>query len=313
MKRINQTNEEIQELNRFNNSFYQQPQLFWNDKVFVITKPKIAHSLCRDIFVGREDGWKLPGTGFIMNPVTFEMNPKHITEIPEENKKWQEKYNKEGIEIWNNFLNKKEKRDLIILYRNPYEHFLSGFTQDTLIFNNLPCGKMLQPLLTIWVNTIDIDESQGYKNKFVNRFIENREGYGGFVGLLKEFPTITTKLIEMLFRNHINNGFYTAGHYSSWLSTIYPLYDGGIVDKNKVKFIDIYEDSLFKVLDPYVEKWPEYLEEQRESKRYKNRNTIYEILDNLIANDDSWQKIIKHSIEADMIVFNKIKNLVNDK
>ena len=173
---------------------------------------------------------------------------------------------------------------------------------------------MLEPLLRVWVDSMkDVHITSHHKNRFIQQFTTNQASFGGFIRLLELFPEITIKLLELLFKQHIDKGLYTGGHYSRWLSFVFSLYQSGLVDKSKVKFIDTYEDNLFNSLDPYVDKWPDFVNDERRQSNYKGKSPLYKVLDEMISHNSDWTNVIMHSIETDMIAYNKIKKIVNDK
>ena len=311
----------VEELTRFNTPKLQQPHMFWNNKIVLVTKPKIAHSLCRKIFLGNHDvnvRWKMKElqTGFRVDPVTFKMTAENrYTNNTPEDEKWQDEYDNDAILIWDNILRGVDDRDLILLYRNPYEHFLSGFVQDTLFFDDVSKGgRMLEPLLRVWIDSMkDIKVGSAYKDKFINTLTQNQASFGGFIQLLELFPDITSRLLELLFKQHIERVLYTRGHYTRWLSFAFLLYESGRIDKSKIKFIDTYEDNLFNSLDPYVDKWPDFVNDERRQSNYKGKSPLYKVLDEMISHNSDWTNVIEHSIETDMIAYNKIKALTNDK
>ena len=104
-----------------------EPHFFYTDKVLLLTVPKISHSRCRQLFLGKKnqnDGFDV---SFPISTKTFEFIGRDGNE-----------YEMEVKNIWKGFLEKSEKRDLIFLYRNPLEHFISGFLKDWI--KNVGCN-----------------------------------------------------------------------------------------------------------------------------------------------------------------------------
>lgn len=260
---------------------------FFNDKVLLLTVPKIAHSTSEKLF-GYDVGKIV--SAIDVNKVTFSLifNEKEL----------RDDYFIEVEKIWNNFLEKKEKRDLVILYRDPYEHFISGFMQDWIIKNITP---ITYPYFIYFINSLPGTIIE--KNNFIKDFKNSQNGLTP--KLISKYKDISSELIKMNFDFYIKNANYAMGHYTPWLSFVQNLYYSNKIDVNKIKFFDIYEAPLEIQLKNYLENVNTSIENLE---YYKQNNYAFDMIKRMIETDVVFRATKNSIIGNEMVVYNKIKN-----
>lgn len=267
--------------------------IFQNEKVLLLTTRKIAHSRCRQIFKDflLSDGNEL--FNFSVRMSTLELEPSNIQKESE----YFEKINT----IWNSFLEKKEKRDLVILYRNPIEQFISSFMQD---FTYVPphSNYFLLDLALIHYFLQNISAPPLDKSIFLEKYKKN----GLTKDMFFEHNKIFVEFIKMFFEFYITNGTYSDSHYTPWLTFVSNLYYSDKIDKNKIKFIDIYENPLEKSLENYFDEVIKPV--HRFDVKYKAHSFLFEYMENLIRSDRKYKNITENILNSDILFYNKLKN-----
>jgi hypothetical protein len=209
----------------------------FNDKVIVITKLKLGHSKCRELFLGSERS--NINTHFRCNFHTLEILTKELNS--------EDSHTKKFIKIWESVLNKTEKRDIVLIYRNPISTWLSGFYQDTI---NAYDNKFFldAPYFTEYINSLNHDHitTQNFLRDFQKetaiRTLFKKEEY---------IPIISDILSKNLEYYMINNKLGTA-HTKSWIPFIYKLINSKQIDTAKIKLLDLYDASLEHQLKNYL-------------------------------------------------------------
>jgi len=267
--------------------------MFQNEKILLITTRKIAHSRCIQIF-GNElisDGTK---------NFSFSVNNSDLTLAPLNLQEESEYFNKIN-NTWNNFLQKKEKRDLVILYRDPLEQFISAFMQD--FMSKMPHNSYYcinNALLYYFLENISASPLE--KSNFLKKYQEN----GLSEEMFYSFNKIFVEFIKMFFEFFITSATYTDSHYSPWLTFVSHLYYSNKIDKNKIKFIDIYENPLEESLKNYfdepIEKVPTY------NYKYKRHNFLFDYMKNLIMNNKKYTNVTSSILSNEILFYNRIKN-----
>jgi len=261
--------------------------VFYNDKVFLLTARKIAHSQCKKIFNFKSV------EAFNVDLDTFEIQITNLN--PPEN--LVKRYEDSNI-IWNSFLEKSEKRDLVILYREPFEHFISSFFQDFKTNPNTANKLAFSSLFYYFLN--HIPGSPLEKEQFISRY--NTEGLSE--KLFYDHTNIFQEFIKMAFNYYISFGEYSHNHYTQWLTFISTLYNSDKIDKNKIKFVDIYENPIEVQLQPYFEK-KLY---NNVYTNYKVHNFIFKYITEIIIKNEKYNKIVTNILNSEIQFYKKIKN-----
>jgi hypothetical protein len=213
------------------NSDIQPVHLFKNEKILLMTVPKIAHSWCKKIFLDDKN---------IDSEFQININDFNIQKT---NKLNSDNYDEEIINIWISLLDGNCKKDLIILYRNPIEHFISAFVQDWFtndINNNIQYFNFFLESLSI---------SPAIKNDFLEEYLTSSKLSEK---LIKKYPNIISEIIKVTLDYHLNRSQIEKGHYTLWLSFLNKLINSKKIDNLKIKLIDIYDNQLENQLQKYI-------------------------------------------------------------
>lgn len=266
--------------------------IFYNDKIVILTTLKIGHSKCREIFLGNQNSEI--DSQFIINSSNFNLKPGPR----ESNSTIQSNYDDSIFKIWNNFLKKEEKRELIILYRNPKEHLISAFMQDFFyVSENNNFGKAF---IDLFLNTLNYDNHRKleFKDKLLRDGI-NKE-------LFKNYPSFTKPIINILLEYYLTRGEYLNinGHYTKWNTSIYLLYNSNLIDLHKIKFVDIYDNPIEIQLSNYLENYNVELN----INDWKRHSYLFDYITNMILNISTLNKIVNGILEYEFVFYNKIKS-----
>lgn len=168
------------------------------------------------------------------------------------------------------------KKDIIILYREPWQRFVSAFSQDYIkqfisdINNQISHNGVINPFLSTWF------DSKGISNS-------DRREVLGFINENKSFHKISNKLIPI--RNQIitllvsdsliNSNIFT-GHHKPYLPIISNFISRLSRSKSKVKLLDIDLINVSNYLSKYdsVYKSIEYINKSTELNNIVNIEII---------------------------------------
>ena len=209
----------------------------FNDKVIVITKLKLGHSKCRELFIGK--------TNYSID-TDFKCD-FHTLELISTKNKTSNTYTEDFTNIWNSVLNKTEKRDIVLIYRNPISAWLSGFYQDT---TNMYDNSYFKdtPYFTEYINSLkhNNEVKQNFLKDFTNelnlRTLFKKEEY---------IPIISDIITKNLDYYMLNNKLGKA-HTKSWIPFIYKLINSNQIDTTKIKLLDLYDAPLEIQLNNYL-------------------------------------------------------------
>ena len=209
----------------------------FNDKVIVITKLKLGHSKCRELFLGSEQSHI--NSHFVCNFHTLEILTQELNS--------EDSHTKKFIKIWESVLNKTEKRDIVLIYRNPISTWLSGFYQDTI---NAYDNKFFldAPYFTEYINSLNHDHIT--TQNFL-RYFKKETAIGTLFKKEEYIPIISDILSKNLEYYMINNKLGTA-HTKSWIPFIYKLINSKQIDTAKIKLLDLYDARLEHQLKNYL-------------------------------------------------------------
>lgn len=264
----------------------QKVQLFKNEKVLLITAPKIAHSWCRRVFLKNNN-----------IDAAFEINTQNFNIIESIEEKDDDYFN-EVANIWNLLLEKKEKRDLIILYRNPIEHFVSAFMQDWL-------GNSIHPnniqYFKFFIESLPFPNY--IKNNFIEDYIKHNSGLNSI--LITKYPEISIEIIKITMDYYLSLSKIENGHYTLWISFITKLFNSKKIDDRKIKFIDIYDNPLEVQLKNYINfDGIDFISGANNSYFSYSHEPIKKIINNNIR----FKYIIETILKYEIIYYNEIKN-----
>jgi hypothetical protein len=251
------------------------------DNLLLFTHAKIASSWCKLNFISN-DYENILNTSFKIDN-NFNLHYNSDGELHNE------QYCQTIKNIWNSF-NETNTRDVIFLYRNPFEHFISAFIQDFFI------GSDKIKKINVILNNIEYDEIQ--KNKFWKSYKKNHYEFNKKI--LVKFPTICKIILQNVFEYRMKFFEMESGHFSFWMDFVDKISKSNKLKNSKIKYIDIYSNNLEKVLKPYLNK----KEDDTEIYSY---NFIFDIMSEVI-NESKYKNYIHTNLEKEMSIYNKIKN-----
>jgi hypothetical protein len=184
---------------------------------------------------------------------------------------------------------KKSKKDLLFLYRNPYNKLISGIAQDfNIIFTDR--NFLLDVLLDYYynehtINDISKEELKIYAREYVNgeNKIKNEKYYKYFKSI---YEFLIHKFIKYSYSSENDNTIHT----HNYLYILYTFLNNNNIDLNKVKIIDI--DSDENLLQNFLNLY----EIETSSIDKESNNSTKEIIESLL-----------HKIPNKNLVDNKLK------
>lgn len=212
-------------------------ELFSNDKVFLITKPKFGHSWCRTKFEPINSQLSDFNTSFNIEFVDLKLEESvdSLNSISKE-------YYLTITALWKNILNKREPRDIVIVYRNPIEAWISGFYQDTFgrsSFQDIANTPFFYNFVKNLNEISDISKDE---------FLSDCNDYISFFDIFNNanhYP-ILFEILNVYLDNYIQTSSFNDGHNTPYLPFIYKLLNTNMIDTSKIKLLDMY-DAPFEV------------------------------------------------------------------
>jgi hypothetical protein len=268
---------------------------FYNDKFLLLTHPKLAHSWCKRN-INKDANLD---TSYTLDYFTLDISKNKLHKTNDEN------HFSTTKSIWESFLQKKEKRDLIILYRNPFEHFISGFVQDFLK-NSTSFNLSTKPFLHYFLDNIEITKKE--KDNFLKDF--NFSSGGMNPTNYEKYKNIWDKIIEIKFDYYINSGSLIEGHYSPWVTFINYLISSDKIDKNKIKLIDIYDAPLEEQLQNYLSdsnSLKRNLETYEQNKKINSHQKYFELIEKIINSNQFYKNIVYSLLKYEILYYNNFK------
>ena len=265
----------------------QRLNIFENEKIVLLTVPKIAHSWCINNFLGK--GTDI-NSEFSINQYTFE-----ITDVDYNDNQREDDYFKKINDIWSLILDKKEKRDLVILYRNPMEHFLSAFMQD--YSNNfVPNSTNQQPYWEFFIDSLQVP------SVIRSQFLSDVTNTGKFdFDIILKYPDISKQIMIVNLDYYLKQGVFETGHYRMWLSFINKLITSDQIDRNKIKFVDIYDAPLeFQLKNVMSFK-------TKSAYDFSGYTWSFNFLKNIIDNNVRYYETISSFLKYEFLYYNEIK------
>jgi hypothetical protein len=234
--------------------------IYRNDKVIVFTHNKVCSRICDAFF--ENTGWSVH--------LDFHDDIYDITGSPmffDENEKKQ--FDITIHEEINLALNGKTKKDIIFLYRNPIDRWISGTLQEFYSLIETP------QLAFLWCKQFKNDNLYNWLNNRLDNF-SNPNGDNHSLEIPEDLEQDLKILVKDYFDSLSQTG-YCQGHSTNFLHLYTLLLAIGKYDKNKLKLLDIGKNDVLPTLKKYVsfksEKTEEVLSRSKESysnKAFKN-------------------------------------------
>jgi hypothetical protein len=296
-----------------NDSFTKNTFIFETNSFLIITAAKIGSTWCKKNINGQLNDTDMLST-FYFDRYTFEIfNDDTFIKENDVNV-----YNKIK-QIWNNFLEKKEERNLIILYRNPLHHFISSFIEDFIV---KIIKKEAYPYFYYFLDTLPISNIE--KNNFVKDYVYAENTKMIDESLFNKHQKIFKHLFELNFDYYITNKSYLEGHYTPWLSFVDLLINSNKIDNSKIKFIDIGDGPLEYQLKKYIKtnddnpltNYFETIEHSDNPKTFGHIKTSFfsiyhQTVIDIINDNPLYKKTVDNLLQFEILYYNKIKNNIS--
>jgi len=270
-------------------------QIFSNKKILVLTTPKIAHSWCRDTFVGTG----LPNKE-IKEITDFNIHKKTFELVFFENKEEKTEYQKTQEKIWINFLDKIEKRDIIILYRNPFEHLCSALMQDWI---KKPISSTSLPFYHFCFDSLNLPKIK--KTEIISKI--SNPSFPGFTrDFISMYPEAFELIVKIILDYILASGSLISGHYTLWLTFVKSLIESDKFEKSKIKLIDIYDAPLDVQLQNYFDN--PIATESFNTGRYREFEYTHSKIKKVILENEIYKKQIQILLHNEFSIYNEFKN-----
>jgi hypothetical protein len=275
---------------------------FSSDKLILITLPKVASRYVGEIFEHNDNCYltKLSiDYDFSILEINTTQNHDKLFSIKSDTAK------QNTEEQWNSILNGNFEKDIIFLYREPYQRIISGIIQEFFgEFDNLKNSFIFKPYIDSIFENISLYNIIKSKEPFelYNMIDDNNDFYKMYEIFLINF--IEYESVNLIKRTHVSL-------YLVYLNDLIK----NLITKNKIHLLDIdnLNTDLKNILINYNLK-PRPTNIDEESKRSNEK--IKNILDNIIQNieDKQYSKefintidIVNQIIEIENIFYKKIK------
>jgi hypothetical protein len=257
---------------------------YYKDGLLVITHPKIASSWCKKAFLPFDEDNQITTTCYIDENLTLYYDGDDLLENI--------KHKNNIISTWDS-LEKNDSINVIFLYRNPFNHFMSAFIQDFFVFGEE--SPQLQNILNILEN---IDIPIDVKNKFLKMYKSNR--YDLNKNTFNQFPFVWELVLEKVFEDRMKYPIIY-GHFSLWMSFIYGLSKSNKFKNKKIKFLDINLEYLEREISKYIK-----FDRTKSGPLFSHKFTFEKMTQ--IIEKSKYKDYIYKSLENEMSIYNNLKS-----
>lgn len=259
------------------------PLRFWNTKkLIVISSPKVASSFLDNTFYKDYEST-------IQNIFLFNNDLSITYTVPVEEV--------DRIDFEKIFTN-TNKKDILILYRNPKEKFLSGIIQD-FIPTLIDSTYQIDYIIYNYFKQHNLDVSEFLNNSNLQNKIHIKN-----INENEKFQYYFKHLLKLYYEYIIENNKLTV-HTNPTLLTIYAFINDKIKDKNKIHLIDIdnvSDDFLKNYLEDKYELYTVKTQDKNTQKPLKN------ILIDVIK-EFKLENKLENFLKDEMFIYKLIKNL----
>jgi hypothetical protein len=212
-------------------------------------------------------------------------------------------FNKNEIESFYKIFEKDNKKDILILYRNPYQKLISGIIQDFNLFlkhkpveNKVLVENIFNDIENLKYSTLSTDD--------INNLINNIENNLHFLNFYKQ----SLKLyLDFILNNSIKT--FNTVHTRSGLYILYPLIQEKIQNKSKLFLVDI--DNIYKhYLEDFLKKYEIFVDGN--SNQDSNYN-LKIILNDIINSSDYYKKTIDNILYEEWFFYDLLSKFIPNK
>ena len=257
-------------------------------KAFFINNPKIASRyLCEVVGENTTRFWlDLPDTKLnYYNNKLITSDSLYVDEIETD---------------WDNIINNTNKKDIVILYRDPLKRFVSAIVQDTMGMVGLPQSRiLLYPTLNSFgFSDSDVDALCEWKESahpsdynFVQRYSMSKDE--------SSIPLMMKCLYKIHIDNLLKRSDVESSHASSHCIPLLYLLHSINIDRNKIKFIDIDEtpDALGDYLKSVELKVPK--------NKHSNNSLGTDIVCDILLSDGDFR--LRNALTAEIVAYRVLK------
>jgi hypothetical protein len=256
-----------------------------NEKSFVITKAKVASRYLQEIY--QPDVYNVPlNINFEFSDInSLSDNQKNIF------------YRLSDI--------KQNKKDILLLYRNPIKRYISGTIED--LFVSIGTTNFNEKyFLRRYLNSSNIEPYFFFKQLEEN--IENKN----FL-LEDSYNTFLTSLLEDWFVWQNSTSAIISHHSSPYLAIYDSMLNHPNIDRNKIKFINIDdpENNLTRIFQNYSKDVSDVIPENTNNLRQSNKS-FFTFVKKYIEDNIAFSQLMNDVCQMDLYFYQKFESLPNN-
>lgn len=206
---------------------------------------------------------------------------------------------------WDEILNKKNKKDILFLYREPYERTISGISQEFLVDMENVKNTFITKLFV--QNLYDINTYHSFLNDSITHIVKNEKDkvYELYSNFIKEY--IKFESIALIKKHHVR----------PYLIYLYDFLKNHDIDRNKLFLLNIDDSSID--LESFLNRYELERNKKINDKTARGSNNEIKQLVEKTINDFtsdvhnrelySIARYIENIIEMETVFFEKIKKL----
>lgn len=202
---------------------------------------------------------------------------------------------------------KKNKKDILILYRNPYERLISGIIQDfESDINHSKKNLLFDLLLDYHINLYGNKNNSEIENDVYYKYIQKSifKNYNDINFNLVEFYKIS--LEKYILYNFTSNKI-SSRHTSNYIYLLHTIISKNILfDSNKITLIDI--DKNKNILKDFLKKY-DIVSKEEKLKENDSNKLPKSIVNDLISTNLKLNNLIKLYIQDEIFFYNQLKTL----
>lgn len=265
---------------------YNNFNLFYNDKVGVLSKAKIATRFLGTVLSDVETGLRLNTFG-----------------------KSHEDSEASALREWSNMIDEKaNKRDILLLYRSPYQRFLSATVEDVILglqhFTNAYDGHLY--FFPIEKHNIDIVQ-------FISD-LKNISDKRNKWEWKPNYRNCIADIVSSFIRYKMMINPFLSNHNELYTQTLYGIYSS-FKDKSKVSLFNIEDTSdgtLKERILPYVETDKKVQDDKTPEAQHKHQtsnNMFKDVVDRVIRDNSLYTNYIDNALKNEIFYFEELEEI----
>jgi len=259
-----------------------------NEKSFVITKAKVASRQIQELYDPNNFSLNV-NSKFLFEDIGMAPDDNIIDDIDESKKLY-----KRLTDI------KSNKKDVLILYRDPFKRYISGVVEDIIV--NIDSNNFNERFyLRKYINKYNIDPYSLFKEFDSNS--HNRD----FL-LSDDYIGFTTDLLNDYFFWQISTTPVNSHHSSPYLVVLNSIMSSNLIDNNKIKLINIDDDrvDLYEILKNYgVDKYK--IQGSAPNRKNQSNKTFFKHISELIHSNKFFIDLVDGIIGIDYYFYEQFE------